>query len=54
MYLGVEKLIREDPNLENWIVSYRETFSEIIAAEEEERMILEEEPRFNDEKMAGK
>jgi len=53
-YPGVEKMVREDPNPENWIVSHMETFSKTIAIEEEGKIIANEKPRFNDEKMAGK
>ena len=54
IYPGVEKMFDEDSIPENWIVSYMETFSTTIAKEEEDRIIHEESPRFNDKKMAGK
>ncbi len=54
IYIAVEKMMTKDRNLENWTISYVETFSSNIAKEEEERIILEEDPRFNDPKMAGK
>lgn len=54
IYPAIEKMIAEDPKLENWIISYMETFSITIAIAEEERMILEERPAFNNLAMAGK
>lgn len=53
-YPAIPKLVARDSNLNNWRISYVETFSEYIASELEASLIQEENPAFNDPSMAGK
>jgi len=52
-YPGVEKMIDEDSNLENWGIMYMPTFSNTIAKHEETRLIYRDKPKYNKLGAAG-
>ena len=52
-YYSIEKMVTEDPNLGNWVIEYIPTFHYKIAEYLEAEHVINEQPKYNDEKMVG-